>query len=306
MEAHHTPVMVREVLSALQVKTGGVYVDCTVGEGGHSLAVLGEAPGVRTVGIDKDTDAIATAQRRLGGHPGRVVLVQGNYTHLDNIVREHGVRPVDGVLFDLGISSFQLETGDRGFSIRREARLDMRFDTLQEVTAHQVVNGYPERALADIIYQFGEEPGARRVAREIVRSRPMETTTELAAAVQRAIGRRPGSRTHVATRTFQAIRMAVNEELDNLSRGLDQGIDVLGPGGRLVVISYHSLEDRRVKSTLRREASDCICPPGAPQCICGHKASIRLVQRKVIRPTAEEVEANPRSRSARLRAAERI
>jgi 16S rRNA (cytosine1402-N4)-methyltransferase len=298
--------MVKEVLSTLLVKLGGTYLDCTVGEGGHTEAILATTPNARLIGIDKDVEALVIARRRLEKYSGRSVLVHGSYTHLDNIVREHGMRSADGILFDLGISSLQIESGDRGFSIRREARLDMRFDPAQEVTAHQLVNGYPERALADIIYQLGEEPKAKRVAREIVRSRPIETTTELAGVVARAIGRESWGRTHVATRTFQALRMAVNQELDSIRKGLDQAIEALSRGGRLAIISYHSLEDRQVKTAFRRESSKCICPPGTPQCICGHTARIKLVNRKVIKPTGEEVKANPRSRSARLRVAERI
>ena len=298
--------MVEEVLAALQVKSRGSYIDCTLGEGGHSLAILEAAPDARLLGIDLDALAIGVARRRLEPYLGRAVLAQGNFAHLDSIVEEHGFERADGVLFDLGLSSLQVETGGRGFSFRKEAQLDMRFDPAQKLTAHQVVNDYPERSLADIIYRLGEEHRARRVARAIVRSRPIETTTRLAEVVAGALGRPVRGRIHPATRTFQAIRMAVNEELDNLQRGLEKAIGILATRGRLAVISYHSLEDRLVKSTLRREASGCICPPGTPECVCGHTPTIRLVGRRVIKPTPAEVRANPRSRSARMRVAEHI
>ena len=298
--------MVREVLTALDVKPGGRYIDCTVGEGGHSLAILDAVPEARVLGLDLDADAVESARRRLETHRGRVTIVRANFAHLEDAAREHGASPADGVLFDLGLSSVHVDTGSRGFSFRREAPLDMRFDAGQTITAHQVVNDYPEESLAQIISTLGEEPRARRVARAIVRRRPIETTTQLADVVAREVGRPGRWRTHPATRTFQAIRMAVNEELDNLTLGLEQAIDVLRSGGRVVAISYHSLEDRLVKTTLRREASDCICPPGTPQCVCGHTATIRLVTRKPLRPTPDEVRANPRSRSARMRVAERL
>ena len=298
--------MVQEVLTHLQVRSDGLYVDCTVGEGGHSLAILEAAPRVRLLGIDLDEQALGVARRRLEAHLDRVTLVHGSFADLDTIAREHGPSPADGVLFDLGLSSMQVETASRGFSFRQEARLDMRFDPSQSITADKIVNDYPERSLAEVIYLLGEEPRARRAARAIVRSRPIDTTTQLADVVARAV-RRPGrSRTHPATRTFQAIRMAVNGELDNLGRGLERAVEILGAGARLVVISYHSLEDRLVKSTLRREASGCICPPGTPTCVCGHSARVSRVNRKVIKPAPDEVGANPRSRSARMRVAARI
>ena len=306
VEALHTPVMVREVLEALRVKPGGSYIDCTVGEGGHSLAILDAAPEASLVGIDLDPQALAVARRRLAGHLDNAILVRGNFAKLDDIAGEHQFVPADGVLFDLGLSSLQVETEERGFSFRREARLDMRFDPAQDITAYQVVNEYSEVSLADTIWRLGEEPRSRRLARAIVRNRPIETTTRLAEVVARALGRTARGRLHPATRTFQAIRMAVNKELENLTLGLEKAVKVLAHGGRLAVISYHSLEDRLVKRTLSREASGCICPPATPECTCGHTPVIRLVNRRVIRPTPAEVRANPSSRSARLRVAECI
>ncbi|MCI0823083.1 MAG: 16S rRNA (cytosine(1402)-N(4))-methyltransferase RsmH, partial [Chloroflexi bacterium] len=221
-----------------------------------------------------------------------------------SLASDRGIAQADGVLMDLGISSLQVDVGRRGFSFRREAPLDMRFDESQTATAADVVNGYSEQDLANAIYRYGEERGSRRIARAIVRARPLHTTTQLAEVVARSVGR-PRGRIHPATKTFQAIRMVVNGELENIEAGLGQAIQLLERGGRLAVVSYHSLEDRLVKTTLRRESRDCVCPPETPMCVCGHTASVRLVNRKVIRPKEEEVAANPRSRSARLRVAER-
>ena len=307
MEVRHTPVMAQEVISALEVKPLGACIDCNVGEGGHSLAILSAVtPTPRLLGIDLDAESLTIARRRLEAYQDTVVLVQGNFADVSAIAEEHGFEPADGILFDLGLSSLQVDTGSRGFSFRQEARLDMRFDPGQEITAYNVVNEYSEESLADVIFRLGEERKSRRVARAIVRKRPIETTIQLADVITHALGWPAKGRIHPATRTFQAIRMAVNKELDNLERGLEQALELLRSGGRVAVISYHSLEDRLVKNKLRHEASDCICPPETPICVCGHKASIRLVNRKVIKPTQAEVQANPRSRSARMRVAERI
>ena len=305
-EPRHTPVLVDEVLELLQVKPGGLYIDCTLGEGGHSLAILSAAPDARLLGIDLDTNALAVARKRLGAYSDNAVFAQGNFADLESIAKRHGHVGADGVLLDLGLSSLQVDTGSRGFSFRQEARLDMRFDPTQEFTADQVVNEYQEAALADIIYRMGEEPRSRRVARSIVRSRPIGTTTELADVVASAVGRSGRSRIHPATKTFQAIRMYVNRELENLSRGLEQAIDVLAIGGRVAVISYHSLEDRLVKGFFRRESSDCVCPPETPVCMCDQTARVKRVTRGIVRPTPAEVQSNLRSRSAKMRVAERI
>ena len=285
----------------------GRYIDCNVGEGGHSRAILAAAePHPRVLGLDLDAEAIEAASRELASFGAGAVLAEANFADVAAVAREHGFLGADGVLFDLGFSSRQVETPDRGFSFLREARLDMRFGASVEESAHEVVNTYAEAALADIIFELGEERAARRIAGAIVRNRPIDTTTELARVVSMATGRRRRSGIHPATRTFQALRMYVNEELGNLEQGLEQAIEVLGRGGRLTVISYHSLEDRMVKRTLARESADCVCPPAAPQCVCGHEARLRLVNRRVLRPSAEEVDANPRSRSARMRVAEKI
>lgn len=307
LDVRHTPVMVAEVLSSLGVRPAGAYIDCTAGEGGHAAAVLGATePGPRLLGIDLDTQALDTARRRLEAQGEAVKLEYGSYVDLMRMAGAHGFLQADGVLFDLGVSSMQVEAASRGFSFSREGRLDMRFDPAGPRTAFDLVNGLAERELADIIYQLGEEPRSRGIARSIVQARPIETTVELADAVGRAIGRSRSKNVHPATRTFQALRMAVNGELDNIREGLEQAIGVLRSGGRLVAIGYHSLEDGLVKRVLRREASDCVCPPGLPECVCDHRAAIRLISRRVIRPTREEVRANPRSRSARMRVAERL
>ena len=302
----HAPVMVAEVLRSLSVQPGGRFVDCTVGGGGHSLAILeAAAPGGLLLGIDADAEALEIARARLKPHIDSVLLSQANFRDLAAVCRKANFIPVHGVLFDLGVSSYQLSAEGRGFSFQAEAPLDMRFGESQTVTAHEIVNTYSERDLADLIWRYGEEPASRRIARAIVRARPLATTSELAAVIPKAAaGAR--RRIHPATRTFQALRIAVNDELNALTSALGQAVDVLGRGGRLVVIAFHSLEDRIVKQFMRRESRDCICPPEAPACTCGHRARLRLVTKGAARPSQEEVAVNRRSRSARLRAAEKL
>ena len=304
VEPHHTPVMVEVVVSALDVKSGGCYIDCTVGEGGHSAGIRAAAePEPRLLGLDVDEEALSTAKRRLGGG---ATLVRGSYRELKGLAEMNGFLPADGVLLDLGLSSLQVESGPRGFSFLRPGPLDMRFDKTQELTAHRIVNQYGEEELANLIYRLGEERKSRRIARAIVRSRPIDNTVELAEVIRKGMGRQPRRKTHPATRTFQAIRMATNSELEAIEEGVRGAIEVLRPGGRLAVISYHSLEDRLVKRLLARESSSCICPPGAPACACSHRPTVRLVNKRVIRPSRSEMETNPRSRSAKLRVAQRI
>ncbi len=303
---YHRPVMFKEALEALAVKPGGVYVDCTVGEGGHALGILqASRPGGRLLGIDLDPRALEAARERLRAFESSFALVRGSYASLAEIAASAGLDKVDGVLFDLGLSSLQLEGERRGFSFLRDEPLDMRFDPSQALTAADIVNTYRLEELADIIHQYGEEPRARAIARAIVQRRPIKTARELAQVVALAAGARRGG-IHPATRTFQALRIAVNGELENLERGLAQAIQILRPGGRLVTIAYHSLEDRLVKRTFAREASTCICPPGVPVCTCQHKPTLKVLSKRVITPSPEEVNANPRSRSARMRVAERL
>jgi 16S rRNA (cytosine1402-N4)-methyltransferase len=298
--------MVDEVLRYLSVQPGGRYVDCTVGGGGHSLAILeAAAPGGLLLGIDADAAALDIARERLEPYAGSLLLRQANFRDLAAVCRDANFVPVHGVLFDLGVSSYQLADESRGFGFQVEAPLDMRFGEGQGVTAYEIVNTYGERELADLIWRYGEEPASRRIARAIAAARPLETTAELAEVVTRA-GGGARRRIHPATRTFQALRIAVNDELGALASALEQALEVLGSGGRLVVIAFHSLEDRIVKQFTRRESRDCICPPEAPSCMCGHRASLREVSGGAVRPLPEEIAANRRSRSARLRAAEKL
>ncbi len=299
----HVPVLYQQVLTYLAVRPGAIYVDGTVGGGGHARAILEAiAPGGRLLGLDRDPAALAVAERQLASFGERVLLRHGSFARLAALVDE--VAPVDGVLLDLGLSSNQLADPARGFAFSLEGPLDMRMDQTEEVaTAADLVNGLSVKELSDLLYRYGEERQARRIAAAIVAARPLRTTAELAAVVEGVVGRR--GRIHPATRTFQALRIAVNGELEALEAALTQALDVLKPGGRLVVISFHSLEDRIVKRFLRREAKDCICPPDAPVCTCDHQAQVRLLTRKPVRPDPVEVAKNPRARSARLRAAER-
>lgn len=280
----HTPVLVTEVVEALAVVSGGAYIDCTVGEGGHAEAILNAAPESVVIGLDRDPDALAAAQLRLAGFGDRVHLVNVSYTTLAEQAGFLRDRPVTGVFLDLGLSSLQLETDGRGFSFLRDGPLDMRFGPDERLTADDVVNRYAERDLARVIYEYGEEPRSRRIARAIVQRRPVRGTAHLAEVVAGAVGR--WGRVHPATRTFQGIRIEVNRELETIKAGLAAAAETLRPGGRLAVISYHSLEDRLVKTTLRESAV------------------LRVLTRKPITPSREEVVSNPRSRSARLRAAE--
>ncbi len=303
----HAPVLTEEVVRYLAVRPGGRYLDCTVGAGGHATAIMeAAAPGGLLLGLDADPLALDIAARSLSRFGAGAKLVQSNFRDLETVCRQHSFIPVHGVLFDLGLSSIQLADASRGFGFQVEAPLDMRFSPEQSLTAADIVNDYDETDLANLIWRFGEESTSRRIARAIVRSRPLTTTTELAALVSRAKGGQHGRRIHPATRTFQALRIAVNDELGALTEALDQVLDVIGDGGRLVVISFHSLEDRIVKQFIARESRDCICPPEAPACTCGHKARLKAVTKKVVSPGPGEISANPRSRSARLRAAEKL
>lgn len=310
LELRHTPVMVPEVLEALAVRPGGRYLDATLGEGGHAESILrASQPGGQLLGIDADHEAITVAMGRLDAYADRFITVNSNFRKMRAAALSFDFVPVHGVLMDLGISSLQLDRESRGFSFRRPDPLDMRFSLNQELTAADIVNRYRQRELADLIYQLGEERGSRRIAAAIVAARPIRTSGELAEVVERAVGGRRDrsrSRIHPATRTFQALRIAVNDELGALQSALEQAISLLGQSGRMAVIAYQSLEDRLVKNFLRRESAQCICPPGTPVCTCEHEPSLRLVSRRVIRPSRSEVLSNPRSRSARLRVAERI
>ena len=302
----HVPVLFHAILDGLQVRSGGRYIDATVGGGGHAAGILAaSSPAGRLLGLDRDPAAVEVARARLSSYAGRAVLVHGSFACLAEIARAHQFVPAGGILFDLGLSSLQLADPGRGFAFMAAGPLDMRFDPTQSgPTAADLVNHLSSGELAQLLYRYGEERQARRIADAIVAARPLRSTQELAALVERVVGRH--GRIHPATQTFQALRIAVNDELAALEVALPQAVDILAPGGRLAVISFHSLEDRAVKRFLRRESLDCICPPESPVCTCGHRATLRLVTRKPVQPAADEVAANPRSRSARLRVAEKV
>jgi 16S rRNA (cytosine1402-N4)-methyltransferase len=303
----HVPVMVNEVVEALNVRPGGRYVDGTVGLGGHAEAIMKAAePGGSLLGIDRDPEALERARERLSKYGTAVKLVQGNFADMAEICEGAGFAPVHGLLLDLGMSSMQVDEAERGFSFLREGPLDMRFSPDQKITAADIVNDYKREELAELLRKYGEETRAKTIARRIEERRPLHTTTELAKVVEEAVGGRVRRQSHPATRTFQALRIAVNQELLSLETALPQAYGLLGDLGRLVVLAYHSLEDRLVKTFINRESRDCICPPKQPVCTCDHKAGLRRIGRGAIKPTPAEVAANVRSRSARMRVAERL
>lgn len=303
--------MAREILEHLGPQNGDTIIDCTLGGGSHSAEILEKiTPNGRLIGIDQDDDAIRAASERLGGHQGNVILAKGNFSQLEDIAAKLGICSADGIIFDLGVSSFQLDTPERGFSFRGDAELDMRMDKTQKLTAEKLVNTYTEGQLADIIYRYGEDRWARRIAKFIVEKRnrqPIRSTKDLVDAILAAVpsGARSDS-IHPATLTFQAIRICVNREMESLETGLDAAIRLLSKGGAVCVLSYHSLEDRIVKNAFVRYAGRCACPPALPICACGAKKSIEIITRRPLRPSAEEIEINPRSRSAKLRVAKKL
>jgi 16S rRNA (cytosine1402-N4)-methyltransferase len=305
----HQPVLLEECMEALCLRPGGIYLDGTLGRGGHTLEILRRAEGSRVICLDRDQTAITEAGERLAAYSRRVTLIHREFAQLGEVLRELGDPPIDGMLFDLGVSSPQLDDASRGFSYRLNAPLDMRMDEDTELTAHQIVNTWPQEELRRILYEYGEERYAPQIARSIVRRRevePIETTWELVDVIRTAMP--PAAlreKQHPAKRTFQAIRIAVNGELDQLEPMLRAAADGLKPGGRLAVITFHSLEDRIVKQTLRDLATGCTCPPEFPVCVCGKKPKMDLVARRPITPGQAELETNPRARSAKLRVAER-
>ncbi len=288
------------------MREGGLYIDGTVGGGGHAEAILEHsAPRGRLLGLDRDPTALAHARRRLAAFGARVTLRHASYARMGEIAAEEGFTAVDGILLDLGYSSLQIDDASRGFAFRLEGPLDMRFDPQAGgTTAADLVNTLPETALAELIRRYGEERRSRAIARAIVAARPLRTTTQLAEVIARAVPRR--GRIHPATRTFQALRIAVNRELEVLEESLPIALALLRPGGRLAVITFHSLEDRLVKRTFRRWSGRCECPPELPLCPCEEEPKVRWITRKPIVPSAEEVSVNPRSRSAKLRVVEKV
>ena len=309
--AKHTPVLAREVVSFMAPRDTGVYVDGTVGLGGHAAAILeASAPSGRLIGTDLDSEALAIAKEKLRGHGERCTLIQENFVNLKECLSAHSVTQVDGVLLDLGVSSLQLGAPSRGFSFSQAGDLDMRMDAKQPLSASEVVNNYPEDELADIFARYGEERWSKRIAHRIGNARQIQrisTTLQLADIVRSAIPRKTNrGRIHPATRVFQALRIHVNDELQNLDAGLDAAVSSLKPGGRVCVISFHSLEDRIVKQRFRALSRLCICPPKIPKCVCQQIPSLEVLTKRPVTPTSEEIQRNPRSRSAKLRVAVKI
>ncbi len=308
-DGEHSPVMVREVLENLQCRPGGVYVDATVGMGGHALAILDKIlPGGLLVGLDRDKESLEKARVRLAPHAGSLRLVHDNFKNLPLVLNNLRLKPVEGILLDLGVSSYQLLSPERGFSFQSDSMLDMRMDRTQRVTAADLVNNLPENELADIIYRYGEERLSRRIAAAIVAERRKSAITrcsQLAEIIARVLKVQGRQHTHPATRTFQALRIAVNKELEGLAEFLGEAVSFLAPGGRMVVISFHSLEDRIVKTAFRRLSGQCVCDRPPELCICPRKSLARVLTQRPVSPGPEELAENPRARSARLRALER-
>ncbi|MBS1252455.1 MAG: Ribosomal RNA small subunit methyltransferase H [Anaerolineales bacterium] len=304
-ESPHVPVLYDEVMAWLSPSSAGCYIDGTVGAGGHAWGILEDSsPGGRLLGLDADPAALELTRERLGQFGERATLTHANFDTLGTVAPRHGFKTVDGILLDLGLSSMQLANANRGFSFQAEGPLDMRFDPQQPRTAADLVNTLPADEVADILWRYGEERYSRRIARAIEAERPIHTTQELVAIIRQAAPAR--GRLHPATRTFQALRIATNDELGALERTLPQAVDLLDTEGRLAVISFHSLEDRIVKHFFKKAERDCICPPELPVCMCDHEPTLKVLTRKPVTPSADEVRRNPRSRSAKLRVAARI
>jgi 16S rRNA (cytosine1402-N4)-methyltransferase len=304
MALPHQPVLYQQIILFLCPKSTGRYVDGTLGAGGHAAGLLAESePGGQLLGLEVDPQALELARRNLAPFGERASLKRASYTTLPDQLVSLGWEDVDGILLDLGASSMEFDTPERGFSFLADGPLDMRFDPSNPLTAAEIINTWPEDELADVLFRYGEERLSRRIARAVIRARPVNGTVQLAGIIEKTIGRHGPH--HPATQTFQALRIAVNGELDSLEKVLPLAVKALHRGGRLAVISFHSLEDRIVKEFFRLESRDCICPPRQPVCTCGHKASILEVSRRPITPTEMEISMNSRSRSARLRVAEK-
>ena len=307
----HQPVLLKETIGLLEPSRGGVFIDSTLGMGGHSLEILQSSERVQLIGIDQDTEALRLAGERLRSFGSRFRAVHANFSEIREVARKCGIEGADGIMADLGVSSLQFDSPERGFSFRFDAPLDMRMDAESEdETAAELLESLSEEEIANLIYNFGEERKSRRIARRIVERRdqgnPVTTTGELASLVEKAIGRNPKDKIHPATRTFQALRIAVNRELEVLESFIDDAIDLLNPEGRLAVITFHSLEDRIVKQRFLKWAGRCSCPPRFPKCVCGAEKKIELVTRKPIVAEEKEIEENPRARSAKLRVCKRL
>lgn len=302
----HVPVLNREVLAYLNPATKRKYVDATVGAGGHAEAILiASRPDGLLVGLDIDHHAVAIATARLRKFSKRASIFNVSYIAMKECLKKMNWDCVDGVLFDLGISSMQVDAAERGFSFNKEGPLDMRFDDHSNFSAYDLVNQWTEEEIASVLWNYGEEPKARAIARAICAARPLNTTTQLAQVVLSAYHGK-NSKIHPATKTFQAVRIAVNQELKALEKGIHLAIDQLCAGGKIAVITFHSLEDRIVKEIFKQESKDCLCPPEQPVCTCHHKATLSILTKKPVMPSDEEMKTNPRSRSAKLRVAQKI
>lgn len=307
----HEPVLLNEVIDALAIKPDGIYLDGTAGGGGHSSAIAARLSSGKLIALDRDPEAVAAAGARLSRHGDRARVIRSNFSEIDSVCASLGIAALDGVLLDLGVSSHQLDTPERGFSYISDAPLDMRMDTSAALCAADVVNGYPRERLEKIIFEYGEEKFASRIASKICEKRetaPIKTTGELVNVIKSAIPAAAlrGAEHHPAMRTFQAIRIEVNGELDVIEPTIRKAVSLLAPGGRIAVITFHSLEDRRVKQTFAELARGCVCPPDFPVCVCGHKPEIRLVTKKPVTASPGELERNTRSHSAKLRTAEKL
>lgn len=309
MEFSHIPVLKNETIELLNVKPNGVYVDGTIGGAGHSKAIENQAKIQKLIGIDQDTEALAAAKKNLAEFDN-TIFVNDNFRNIDVVLYNLGIDTVDGILVDIGVSSYQIDSAERGFSFRNDAKLDMRMSRSNSFSAYELVNQYSEEELTRVIRDYGEEKFAKSIARHIVKAReakPIETTKELESIILSSVPRYKGQdgRSNVQ-RTFQAIRIEVNGELDALSEFIDKAVNYLKPGGRLAIISFHSLEDRIVKQKFRELATGCICPPDFPICVCGHKAVVKLVTKHPVEATKEELSINPRSAPAKLRVIEKL
>lgn len=298
--------MVPEILKYLEVSSGGRYIDCTLGEGGHTKSLLEASnPGGEVLGIDADHEAIEVSKNRLEEYGERFIYDNSNFKNIKKIAMKSKFVPCHGILFDLGVSSLQLDKESRGFSFRRKAPLDMRFSINQTLTAQDVLNTFSESEISDILYQYGEERQSRKIAKLIIENRPLSNADELSDLIKKNI-RQTNYKINPSTKTFQALRIYINEELNSLSQALEQSLEILGVGGRMAVISYHSLEDRIVKNFFKKESKYCICPPNIPKCDCGHFPKLKIITKKPVSPSQSEIDANKRSRSAKLRVVERI
>lgn len=312
MNFNHRPVLLNECIDSLNIKSDGVYLDGTLGGAGHSLEILKKLDKGTLIGIDQDNDALEVSGQRLRQTQGNagLILIKGNFRNMAQLLRQHGIEGVDGILLDIGVSSHQLDEADRGFSYQQDASLDMRMDRTRELDAATIVNTYDEKAIKDIIREYGEENWAARIASFIIKARSesrIETTGQLVDIIKAAIpaqARREGP--HPAKRSFQALRIAVNDELGALKEALDSAVQILKPGGRISVITFHSLEDRIVKNGFQTREKPCTCPPSFPVCVCGKKPELKILTKKPILPSKEELDQNPRSRSAKLRTAQRV